>query len=219
MASLFEVLSLPALVLALAACGGGGGGGVEPTGPGLGAQVTIPDANLRAHIERKLGKSSGAPIYTSEMARIETLIARSSDIRSLEGLQFATNLIGLHVDFNDISDLTPLSRLPSSCPYKDEPWNRGWVGAGRSLSHTPRRATKNGRSRTIPDGSRPISPSAGASRRPFRRTICRFGADGQGAPAGFPNRSATTGDRGRQTGLGRSRTRRIRLCANTADCT
>ena len=75
---------------------------------------------------------------------------------------------------------------------------------------------KNG---AISARSRPNSPPASASRRSFRPTNRHFEADGQGAPAGFPNRSATTGDRGRQTGLGRSRTRRVRLCANTADCT
>ena len=85
------------------------------------APVTIPDANLRAAIEAALGKASGAPITVAEMATLTSLDARNKGIRSLTGLEFAANLTSLDlgaedmenepINSNDISNLSPLSRL------------------------------------------------------------------------------------------------------------
>ena len=73
--------------------------------------VSIPDANLRAIIEDKLGKASGAPITPSEMASLTRLEAHSSKISDLTGLEFATSLTELNLGLNNITDLSPLSGL------------------------------------------------------------------------------------------------------------
>ena len=85
------------------------------------APVSIPDANLRAVIEAALGKASGALITVSEMATLTSLDVRNKGIRSLTGLEFATNLTSLDlgaedvengpINSNDISNLSPLSGL------------------------------------------------------------------------------------------------------------
>ena len=73
--------------------------------------ITVPDANLRAVLERALGKEPGAQIFVHEMGMLHRLNARNEGIADLEGLQFATNLGNLYLGFNEISDLTPLSGL------------------------------------------------------------------------------------------------------------
>ena len=82
------------------------------------APETIPDANLRAVIEDALGKASGAPITVAEMETLTSLDARDKGIRSLTGLEFATNLTSLNLSpdaengpINRVSDLSPLSGL------------------------------------------------------------------------------------------------------------
>ncbi|MCY3870895.1 MAG: leucine-rich repeat domain-containing protein [Gemmatimonadetes bacterium] len=90
-----------------------GGGG--PTG------VSIPDANLRAIIEDKLGKASGAPITPVEMTSLTRLDAPNLNISDLKGLEFATGLTRLDLGYevvdntivnsNSISDISPLSNL------------------------------------------------------------------------------------------------------------
>ena len=94
--------------------GGGDSGGSDA------AQVTIPDAHLRAVIEDRLGKASGAPITRNDLATLTDLKASHENIRDLTGLEFATNLTTLtlgdriySVYRNSISDLTPLSGLTS----------------------------------------------------------------------------------------------------------
>ena len=61
----------------------------QPTPSG---SVSIPDANLRAVIEELLGKASGAPITTEEMARVTRVIADESGISDLTGLEHAIRL-------------------------------------------------------------------------------------------------------------------------------
>lgn len=74
-----------------------------------GTIVNIPDPNLRAAIEKKLGKGSGASITIEEM---ETLTDLSiSSVEDLEGIQFATNLRVVFVAYSSVTDLSPLSRL------------------------------------------------------------------------------------------------------------
>ena len=78
-----------------------------PTDP-----VTIPDANLRAAIETKLGKSSGDTITEAEMNGMTgQLFATSKNIGSLTGLEHATGIGSLQLSRNRISDLSPLSGL------------------------------------------------------------------------------------------------------------
>ena len=72
------------------------------------ATVNIPDPNLRAAIEKALGKTSGAAITTADMATLTRLDAPNANISNLTGLEHATNLTELSLDGNSISDLSPL---------------------------------------------------------------------------------------------------------------
>ena len=73
--------------------------------------INIPDANLRAAIAETLGKASQTPITRADMARLTRLEAHNKDIRSLTGLEFATNLNEIRANNNLITDLSPLSEL------------------------------------------------------------------------------------------------------------
>ena len=96
--------------------GGSGGGGGGSTGI-----VDIPDANLRAVIADSLGKARNASITRAEMATLTRLDAPNKGIRSLTGLEHATNLQRLELGYvwvndelvnsNNISNLSPLSNL------------------------------------------------------------------------------------------------------------
>ena len=80
----------------------------QPTPSG---SVSIPDANLRAVIEELLGKASGAPITTEEMARVTRVIADESGISDLTGLEHAIRLERIEFRHNSISDLSALAEL------------------------------------------------------------------------------------------------------------
>ena len=73
--------------------------------------VNIPDANLRAVIERALNKPAGATITNAEIATLTSLEGGRDNIRELTGLEFATNLTELHLRNNQLSDLSPLAGL------------------------------------------------------------------------------------------------------------
>ena len=70
--------------------------------------VNIPDPNLRAAIETALGKAAGAPITVADMGTLTSLTARDANISDLTGLEGATNLTGLVLGGNSITDLSPL---------------------------------------------------------------------------------------------------------------
>ncbi len=73
--------------------------------------VSIPDPNLRAVIEERLGKAPRTPITAAEMARLERIIADDAGIRNLTGLEAATRLERIEFHRNAISDLSPLRGL------------------------------------------------------------------------------------------------------------
>ena len=82
--------------------------------------VTIPDPNLRAAIEKALGKASGAVITTADMVTLTTLDAPNANISNLTGVEYAINLSRLHLgeawtpdwtNSNSISDISSLSGL------------------------------------------------------------------------------------------------------------
>ena len=73
--------------------------------------VDIPDPNLRAEIERELGRTSIAPITAADMESLTTLDADRADISDLTGLAAATNLKELDLSVNDISDISALAEL------------------------------------------------------------------------------------------------------------
>ena len=92
-------------------------------GVGNNAQALHPfrDANLRAVVERALGKAEGDPISDAEMAGLEALEADEADISDLTGLELATGLTKLRLNMNEwasrgtqdggVADLTPLAGL------------------------------------------------------------------------------------------------------------
>ena len=73
--------------------------------------VDIPDPNLRAAIENKLGKAPGTPIAPAEMVTLTHLEARNANISDLTGLEGATNLKSLRLGGNSISDIAPVEAL------------------------------------------------------------------------------------------------------------
>ena len=75
------------------------------------APVSIPDANLRAAIEAALGKASGAAITAAEVTALTRLSARDARIGDLTGIEYATNLTSLDLDYNDISTVSSLAGL------------------------------------------------------------------------------------------------------------
>ena len=79
-----------------------------------GAGVHIPDPNLRAVIEKALGKTPGATITVEEMESLRALDEGNnvvSDISNLTGLEFAVNLRFLRIENSQISNLSPLAGL------------------------------------------------------------------------------------------------------------
>ena len=71
-----------------------------------GRLIDIPDPNLRALLEERLGTKAIRPLT---MATLKTLNAKEKNISDLTGLQFAVNLEELNISGNPISDFSPLS--------------------------------------------------------------------------------------------------------------
>ena len=76
-----------------------------------GGHVHIPDPNLRAEIETRLGKAPNAPITSGDMRRLRELRIDGRGVRDLTGLQFATNLPWIRMRNNEVSDLSPIAGL------------------------------------------------------------------------------------------------------------
>ena len=77
--------------------------------------VTIPDAGLRAALERAMGKAPGAAITQLDMATLSDTRRHlcCGTISDASGLEFAINILKLSLDRNPISDLSPLAGLTS----------------------------------------------------------------------------------------------------------
>ena len=73
--------------------------------------VDIPDPNLRAAIERQLGKSAGDTITVADMETLTALDASVANISNLTGLGVATNLMHLLLWDNNISNISLLAGL------------------------------------------------------------------------------------------------------------
>ena len=73
--------------------------------------ISIPDPNLRAAVEKALGKASGATITAAEMARLIRLEAKNANISDLTRLEHATNLIYLDLTSNSVSNIAPVASL------------------------------------------------------------------------------------------------------------
>ena len=87
---------------------------LHKTNAGPNDAVSIPDAALRAAIETKLGKSSGATIIESEMNGMTgSLTVNFVSVNDLTGLEHATGITELRISNNtgEITDLSPLTDL------------------------------------------------------------------------------------------------------------
>ncbi len=73
--------------------------------------VHIPDPNLRAAIYEALELPPNSMLTEGLMRDLRRLSARKRSIRSLNGIEFATNLINLDIRHNAITDLSPISEL------------------------------------------------------------------------------------------------------------
>ncbi|MDY3901555.1 MAG: leucine-rich repeat domain-containing protein [Atopobiaceae bacterium] len=81
-------------------------------------RVLIPDDNLRAVIEKSLGKRAGEKITAAELETLREVNAyhtglMGSKVRSISGLELARNLEVLNLNENSVSDLAPLAQLTS----------------------------------------------------------------------------------------------------------
>ena len=76
-----------------------------------GTAVALPDPNLRAAVEIEIRKAAGEPIAPAEMLAFTCLQALGADIRNLTGLEGATNLTGVILRHNNISDISPMAGL------------------------------------------------------------------------------------------------------------
>ena len=73
--------------------------------------IRIPDVNLRTAIHEALGIASNARITAADMRTLRELRAENRDIKSLKGLEAATNLERLFLNHNSISNISPLTKL------------------------------------------------------------------------------------------------------------
>lgn len=72
--------------------------------------VTFADSNLEVAIREAINKPEGA-IYLSDIESLTDLAASHRGISDISGLEYCSNLRGLHLDGNSISDIMPLSGL------------------------------------------------------------------------------------------------------------
>lgn len=71
----------------------------------------MPDTNLQNIVATKLNKPVTS-ITKEDMKNLPiTLIAQGQNIKSIQGLEYATNLVKLTISDNQISDLSPISTL------------------------------------------------------------------------------------------------------------
>ena len=73
--------------------------------------VEIPDLHLLLVIERALDKSPGETITAEDMETLTHFDAVDFSIRTLTGLEYATNLTRLDLSDNKIKDIVPLANL------------------------------------------------------------------------------------------------------------
>ncbi|MDF2420824.1 HtaA domain-containing protein [Trueperella pyogenes] len=74
-------------------------------------EVRITDENLQRCVREQFDIKSGLPITNTDLERIQTLKCQARKIKSLEGLQYAINLVNVNFFHNQITDLSPLSKL------------------------------------------------------------------------------------------------------------
>lgn len=74
--------------------------------------VTIPDASLRAALEKALGKASGETITVAELQQMSGVLElEAREIADLSGLELVTGITAVHLGANAIADVSPLGGL------------------------------------------------------------------------------------------------------------
>ena len=149
-----------------AAAGGAGTASVSVEDNDLAPEpgrAQIPNANLRAAIERALGLAPGTPIAGPELAALERLDVSRVEVTDLGGLEEAVNLRELFLGANRVDDLSPLDGLPVSVRHT----------RGPGIGNVDGRATRSGSrsARLLPTAV----PSATGERSWRTDTWWRFG--------------------------------------------
>ncbi|HIA66080.1 TPA: hypothetical protein EYN98_08435, partial [Candidatus Poribacteria bacterium] len=75
------------------------------------AGVNIPDPNLRAALEKALGKKEGDVITKEDLAGLERLDASDRGVTNLSGLEHCTRLTRVYLSRNQLKDLAGLTNL------------------------------------------------------------------------------------------------------------
>ena len=88
--------------------GPGGGGTIFRISPSIAVEVSIPDPGLNAAIRQALQKPAGT-LTDQDLLSLTDLDARGRNIRSLQGLEAARNLVSLNLQSNQLSNFS----LPS----------------------------------------------------------------------------------------------------------
>ena len=100
-----------ALVLAVSAFAPESNAQEAGTAPSAQA-ATIPDARLRAALEKALGKATGETITVAELRAMSgDLDLRERGIADLSGLELVTGVTAIHLGANAITDVSPLGWL------------------------------------------------------------------------------------------------------------
>ena len=101
------------LALVLAVCAFAPESNAQEAGTAPSAQAaTIPDANLRAALEKALGKATGETITAAELQAMSgDLDLRELGIADLSGLELVTGITAIHLGVNAITDVSPLGGL------------------------------------------------------------------------------------------------------------
>ena len=78
--------------------------------------VTFPDLNLEAVIRNELESQAiiavGTPIYSKDLETITSLLADGQGITDLAGIENCINLQFIDLRWNNVSDISPLTKLP-----------------------------------------------------------------------------------------------------------
>ena len=75
--------------------------------------VEIPDQALKSRLLAQFDKNQDGELSKSEMSQIEYFDAYDAGITDLTGLEYVIGIISLKLPFNNIEDLTSISRLPN----------------------------------------------------------------------------------------------------------
>ena len=75
--------------------------------------VEIPDQALKSRLLARFDKNQDGELSKSEMSQIEYFDAYDAGITDLTGLEYVIGIFSLKLPFNNIEDLTSISRLPN----------------------------------------------------------------------------------------------------------